>query len=360
MVDLRDICKSRSGLTGTPIANNLFDAWTQLEWLGEGLSGFSSYKAFRSYYGKFIPANEDHRELLDGYQNLPILHERFTRLCFQITRKEAMPELPDKTYDIYEVEMSPFQRECYINLQKKLAIEIKADMLNSTNQQLTANNALTKLLRLSQITSGFLKWDKMISDEGDITGGNIEELNPNPKIDAVIEILKAKSPQEKTIIWTDKVLVIKMLSRRFDEEGIKYVQYYGSTSDADRAEAERSYNQDWDVTVFLGNPAAGGTGLDLWGYWPDWAETEKDNGSNTTQEIYFSQNWSMIHRSQSEDRAVRKFTRVSVQITDLVFPGTIDEEIMIRVLDKKISAIQLQDVKSIMQRILNAVPNIGD
>ena len=360
ILELREICKSRSGLTGTPIANSLFDAWTQLEWLGEGLSGFTSYKAFRSYYGKFLPADENHREILNGYNNLPIIQERFARLCFMITRKEAMPELPGKTYDIYEVEMSKFQRECYINLQKKLAIEIEADMERSTNQQLTAKNILTKLLRLSQITSGYIKWDTVIDDDGNSTGGSIEDIFPNPKIDAVIEILKSKTKFDKTIIWTNWVHVIKMLSKRLDEEGIKHVTFFGGTSDRDRDEAQRQYNEDPNCKVFLGNPAAGGVGLDLWGHIPEWVGTTKDHGCNTTQEIYVSQSWSMIHRTQSEDRGVRWGTRVSVLITDLIFPGTIDEEIACRVVDKKINAVKLQDVTNIMQKILSYVPRTGE
>ena len=68
----------------------------------------------------------------------------------------------------------------------------------------------------------------------------------------------------------------------------------------------------------------------------------------------------MIHRTQSEDRAVRKGTRVSVMITDLIFPGTIDEEIACRVVDKKINAVKLQDVTNIMQKILSYVPRTGE
>jgi len=68
----------------------------------------------------------------------------------------------------------------------------------------------------------------------------------------------------------------------------------------------------------------------------------------------------MIHRSQSEDRAMRKFTRVPVLITDVIVPGTIDQEIMLRVLDKRISALRLQDVKDIMSRILSSMPEVGD
>jgi len=362
MRELRELCKSRTGLTGTPIANNLFDSWTQLEWLGEGMSGFTAYKAFKSYYGQFTQSGDGNREILKGYQNLPILQERFARLCFMITLREALPELPLQTYDILEVEMTKFQRDCYVSLQKRLAIEIEQDLLNAQNKQLTATHILTKLLRLSQITSGYLKWDTQMDDDGNVLNADslYEEITPNPKIDAVVELLKSKSEKEKTIVWTNWIAVIKMLTRRLTEEGIKHVTYYGATSDDDRQVAQDSYNMDPSVRVFIGNPACGGVGLDLWGHVPEWDGTEKDHGCNTTQMLYFSQNWSMIHRTQSEKRATRKGSRVPVQTTDVVIPSTIDVEIATRVLDKRINANRLQDVKEIMTRILDSIPDAGE
>jgi len=360
MRELRENCDARTGLTGTPIANHLFDAYTQLEWLGEGLSGFTNYRNFKNYYGKFVRRGNVQFDTLIGYKHLPILQERIARLCFMITRDEAMPELPKKAYDIVEISMTKFQRECYVKLQKQLAIEIEAETQNE-KKQLTANHILTKLLRLSQITSGYLKWDAQFDDAGNLISPSVfEEVSPNPKIDAVIELLREKKPTDKTIVWTNWVAVIKMLSARLEAEGIRHVTYYGGTKDEDRQTAQDSYNQDPAVKVFIGNPAAGGLGLDLWGHVPEWDGTDKDHGCNTTQEIYYSQGWSMIHRAQSEDRAVRRGTRVPVRITDLIVPSTIDEEIALRVLNKKLSASKLQDVKSIMSKLLTIVPSVND
>jgi len=361
MRELRTRCKCRTGLTGTPFANTLFDVFTQLEWLGEGLSGFTSYKAFKSYYGKFLPRDAERQfDVLTGYKNLPILQERIARLCFQVTRKEALPELPEKTYDIIDVTMSEKQRDFYMKLRDQLMIEIEADMAKNTNQpkQMTANHVLTKLLRLSQITSGYIKWDAQYSDEGDLLndGEMFEEITPNPKIEALIDFINNTSDKAKLIVWANWVPAIKSISKAFTEHGIKHVTYYGGTKDAARNEAERAYNEDADMKVFVGNPAAGGTGLDLWGHIPTWVGTDKDHGCDTRFVIYYSQNWSMIHRSQSEDRAMRRGTRKSVQIIDLIVPGTIDEEIAARVTKKKMNALELQDVREVMRRILETVP----
>ena len=361
---LRELCKNRTGLTGTPFANNLFDIYTQLEWLGEGLSGFTNFKAFRKYYGRFLPRDGNRQfDVLTGYQNLPILQERISRLCFMITRKEALPHLPEKSYDVREVSMTPRQADFYKQLQQRLMIEIENELAANTQpKQLTANHILTKLLRLSQITAGYVKWDARWSDDGELLNENeqFEALTPNPKIDATVELIKSTESHEKIIVWCNWVPALKALSDRFTREEIKHVLYYGGTKDKDRDEAERSYNEDADIKVFLGNPAAGGVGLDLWGHIPQWDNTERDHGCDTRYVLYFSQNWSMIHRSQSEDRCIRRGTRQPVQIIDFIVPGSIDEEIAKRVLQKKLSAMELQDVRDVMKRILNFVPVIND
>ena len=59
----------------------------------------------------------------------------------------------------------------------------------------------------------------------------------------------------------------------------------------------------------------------------------------------------MIQRSQSEARAHRRGTRTNINIIDLVIPGTIDEDIRTRVMDKIRTANMIQDVKDILKSL---------
>ncbi|MEK0337675.1 MAG: SNF2-related protein, partial [Nitrosopumilus sp.] len=100
--------KQRTDLTGTPIANSVMDLWAQWELLGEGLSGFMSFKNFRSYHGKFKKielADGGSIDRLIGLKNIPLVQERLSRISFLITRKEAKLKLPSKVYDYAEVSM---------------------------------------------------------------------------------------------------------------------------------------------------------------------------------------------------------------------------------------------------------------
>lgn len=345
-MELREICQSRMALTGTPVTNTIMDLYSILEWLGEGLSGFSSLKKFQEYYGSYIRRNN--LDVLIGYKNTPLLQERLSRLSFSITKKDALPDLPDKLPSIYEVDMEPEQREIYKQVALRLMAECKRD-LESGPKQLRVNNALVKMLRLAQITSGYVVWDGENDDDGNvITPQTIDRFDPDPKIEALIDILKQRGLCDKTIIWSCWVQNIKTIVARLKLEDIDCVAFYGKTSDKDRDIAVNRFNCDPMCSVFVGNPSAGGTGLNLLGHNIE----NPDDPMDCTQVIYYSQNWSMVHRSQSEDRSHRRGTRRPITYIDLVVPRTIDEEIRIRVTQYRAVAATIQDVRSIMNKIL--------
>lgn len=356
MMELRDRARRRITLTGTPITNSPLDLYSQFEFMGEGFSGFANYKAWRSFYGVFEERG-NHTELV-GCQNLPFMQERLARLSFITTKAEALPYLPEKVYDVIDAEMTPEQADIYKQVAEQLAVEIESDLDEAENKALVINNVLTKMLRLGQITSGFVKWDPVVNPENGetIREGWIEYFNPSKKIEALIETLKEKKPTEKTIVWSCWIPSIHMICEALDAAGIKYVQFTGSTSEKDRIEAERQFNFDDDCKVFVGNPAAGGTGLNLLGYPPGQPELSDCNANHV---IYFAQNWSPTSRWQSEDRAHRKGTRENVRISDLCVANSIDELIRTRVLKKKEVSMLVSDVREILRAVLNGIKEVS-
>lgn len=350
-IKLRDISDKRVLLTGTPISNTALDLWSQLEFLGAGFSGFNDETEFRKFYGVF-EQNEGGHQSLVGVQNLPFMQERLARYAFIIKKEEALPDLPPKVYDIYECEMNLQQAEFYKQLAERLCIEIAAELANdSLPRAMVVQNVLTQLLRLAQITSGFVVWGAVYSDDGEIISGrNVEYIHgANPKIEAILDLLSTKSPLEKTIIWACWKPDIAFIEHALHEVGIDCVTFHGGTSDADRAEAERRFNTDPNCRVFIGNQAAGGTGLNLLGYPPGEPDSME---TNCTHIIYYSQNWNAVQRGQSEDRANRRGTRVPTRITDLVVPRTIDEEIRVRVVEKQKHALEVSDIRNILNNVL--------
>lgn len=352
--------KQRMIMTGTPIANTMMDLWAQFELTGKGQSGFNKYENYRKFYGKFKVVEQPGKKsvtTLTGLKNLPVIQERLARMSYSITREEAKLKLPPKVYDLAGVDMTKKQALIYKNLAEKLIHEFE-DMMDS-GIKVSAEHCLTKLLRLAQITSGFVKYDTIVDP---ITqkkfGGNCEQLDIiNPKIEYVLEEImdEERDPLGKMIIWAHFREDLRALSEKLAELNIMHVGYDTNINKkyrvGDARAAEEIFNGVIDCKVLLANPASAGTGQNFLGY------DKRDPKASETycnREIYFSCDWSMVNRSQSEDRAVRRDARApSVRITDLIIPGTIDQEIRRRVKNKKRMALEITDVKEILKGLVN-------
>lgn len=347
---MRQAAKQRFILTGTPIANTAMDLWSQFEFMSEAGSGFSDFKSFNKFFGKFQKTAESGFEQLVGIQHAPLLKENMARSAFVIRKKEALPDLPEKLYSTLEVEMSPAQAHCYREVATKLAVEIENELeTSSLTRAILIQNVLVKLLRLAQITSGHIVWDPVVTEEGVVVQPRkVEHFTDTPRLDALVEILKKDAgPDEKTIIWSCWVPALDAIEARLTAEGIKYVRYEGS--DDKRKAQENQFNTDDATTVFLGNPASAGVGLNLLGYDP---KAEQPSDMDATRSVYFSMNWSAVKRSQSSDRNHRRGTRRPVTEITLLVPNSIDVEIYERVIEKQEMALEISDIRAILSSIL--------
>jgi superfamily II DNA or RNA helicase len=355
MLKLRDAARRRMMLTGTPIGNSPMDLWSQLEFLREGASGFANFKKFREFHGVWERVSHAAQGVskLIGLKHIPLLQERLAKLSFSVTKDEAGLNLPDKVRSIVEVEMTPYQSEVYSKIQDELAIEFK-NQLSSTTDEMTVNHVLTKLLRLAQITSGFITFDGKVDQEGNILKEKrTQELSPlNPKISTVIEMLQdpERDPRAKCIVWCNFIHNITKISEALTAQGIKHGTYYGGVSSNSRDALVDAFNNDPTFKVLVCNPQTAGEGLNLLGYDPRHPEAVD---TFCDLEIFFSSNWSAIQRSQAEDRAHRRGTRMPVQVVDLLVPGTIDEEIIARVTHKREMAETALDLRQVLRSVLN-------
>lgn len=353
---LRDSMIQRLILTGTPIGNSMMDLWTQLEALGEGSSGFVTYKGYRAMHGVFAEMHGHDGtgvQRLTDVKNVPLMQERLARLSFSITKDEAGLSLPDKVYDVIEVEMGARAWAIYDRIAAEIAAAVEAKMASGEDASLVIANALSSMLRLAQITSGFVSWDPVVDPETlEVRGARrIEQLaTPNPKVEALIEILTAedRDPLGKCVVWACFVPDILAICEGLRKAGIRHGTYYGATPEKMRAENVKFFNSDPGFKVLVANAQSAGEGLNLLGYDPSRPEESK---TYCDLEVFFSQTWSMILRAQAEDRAHRRGTRMPIRITDLCVMGTIDEEIRERVRGKERAAMDVADLRAILETI---------
>lgn len=283
--------------TGSPVTKSPLDLYAQCEFLGADCLNMPSFYAFQARYAVLVErkmATHTFKQVV-GYRRLDELHDRLERFSFRVTKDECL-DLPDKVYLRRDVELTAEQRKAYDQM-KLMALSVLDQGIVSTN------NALTQLMRLHQICCGHTKLDD---------GTEIEF--PSSRLDELLAALD--EVDGKVIIWANYRKDIERIRLRLQEVyGMTSVaSYYGDTDAEERQEIVTRFQDPNDgLRFFVGNPRTGGYGLTL-------------TAAKTV--IYYSNNFDLEVRLQSEDRAHRIGQTSKVTYIDLITPGTVDEHIV--------------------------------
>lgn len=301
-IELGKLTKYKMILTGTPITNNAHEIFSQFYFLDGGDTFGSSYEKFLLNYFK-----KEGFKYFASKRMLESIHTQIFNKSVRFT-KEVLKDLPDKIYQIREVQMTPVQKKYYetILIQEMIRLE--------SLESVTAQNVLVTILRLQQITSGFLAPQDL--DGNKLMNKPIE--GPNPKLNELMDIMDELG-ESQVIVWTRFRFDIENIARELKKKGISYITYVGGMNELQREEAEKSFT-DKRVRVFLSIPSAGGYGMNL---------------QCANYEVYYSNDYSLQNRLQSEDRAHRSGQTKNVTIIDLVCKDTIDYKVLDVLLEKK-------------------------
>jgi SNF2 family DNA or RNA helicase len=306
--------KYRRILTGTPITNSPIDLFGQLSCVGDPyrLVGHRTFYSFQNYFADMETVNLGGRSFkkVRGFRHLDELQQKLATFSTFVRKEEAL-DLPDKIYSRVPVPLTQKQAEIYAAMRDEAIAEL------SSGDTIEVTHVLTQLVKLQQIACGQLK----LTD--DIKGPESYESIPNNRLDALTEIIEAEGPDEKIIVWSTfrgtLYDVIKTLRTKYGHDSV--LPYFGSVSDKSRLEAISRFNDPKDpARFFVANPASAGWGLTL-------------TISNIA--IYYSNNYSLEQRIQSEDRIHRISQTRSARYIDMYSPGTIDEKILKVLRDKK-------------------------
>jgi SNF2 family DNA or RNA helicase len=293
-VKIAGMCSYRRIMTGTPITNSPLDIYSQCQMLHPKALGFSSYYAFRAYYAKMVTVPMGQRSFMkvSGYQNLDVLTKSLKKFC-SIRKKEECLDLPPKIYQKYSVELTDEQEKIYEQMRDDAIVEL-------SNSIVTAPLMITRMMRLHQLVCG-----NLVDDDG------LNHPVKSNRIKALLEVLE-EAPG-KVIIWATYRANIKEIADAIAREygGDTVVTYYGDTSSDDRVVAVEGF-QNGKIRFFVSNKS-GAYGLTL---------------TAASLVVYYSNNYELEVRLQSEDRAHRIGQDKSVTYVDLVSKGTVDEKII--------------------------------
>lgn len=326
--------KYRRILTGTPVTQGPLDLYTQFTFLDPHILRTNSFYAFRNRYAIMKEMHTAGRSFMNvvGYTNLDELTKLIEPHSYRVTKAECL-DLPEKLYSKRYVSLSQNQSQLYNQLKKDIVAEFNG-MVSS------APLALTKLLRLQQIVGGFYQPDAILLDcdkyefEANEYCESVEgkphvfasQQPPvaidkvNPRVESLIELLEETNG--KVIIWARFRAEISAISEaireRFGDESL--VQYHGGVSSDERQTAVQAFQQVERVRYFIGHVQAGGKGLTL---------------HAATSVIYYSNDFSLENRLQSEDRCHRIGQKHNVTYIDMIAEGTLDEKIVETLRNKK-------------------------
>ena len=294
---LQKLSLVRRILTGSPITKSPLDLYTQCQFLSPELLGFSSYLAFRNRYAEMtdIPVGSGrYISVPKYYKRLEELETKLKQFSTRI-RKDQCLDLKPKVRQKRYIELEGDSKKIYERLRTS-ALAIVED------STISFSNKLTEIIKLHQVCNGFSKDDD----------GQILELHKS-KINALDEILE--ETDGKVIIWANYIYnikeIISFLEKKYGKESV--VSIYGAIDVQTRKKAVEKIQKDSKVRFLVGNPTTGGFGLTL-------------TAVNTV--IYFSNNYNLEVRMQSEDRAHRMGQKGTVVYIDIVAKNTLDEAIM--------------------------------
>ena len=302
IIGLGKHAKYRRILTGSPITKNPLDLYTQCEFLDPYLLDFASYYAFRNRYAEMTTMNVRGRsiQVVKKFRHLDELSESLQPFSYRVLKEDCL-DLPPKIFMKRHIALTAEQKKVYDQMKEKALAILNGKMI-------TTMTVLTQLMRLHQITCGHFTADD----------GSTQAVNSN-RLNELMSILD--ETEGKAIIWANYQLSVgEIIQRIIKEYGeASYVHYYGLTSQEDRQDNIRKFQNDPNCRFIIGTPQTGGYGITL---------------TQAHTVIYYSNSYDLEKRLQSEDRAHRIGQKKTVTYIDLIAEDTVDEKIVKALRDK--------------------------
>ena len=283
--------KYRYILTGTIISNGkLEDIWSPFCFLDPYIErGYPYSRIFGGAYSKFLDRycilNMYHKP--SSYIHVRELQDIINEYSYRVKKNECL-DLPDKLPDeIIKVDL--LEKSLYKRLATESAI---------LEYEILADNPLSRLIKLRQLCSGFIK----------LEDGTIIETK-NEKLSILQEILEGFEDTKKIVIFAEFKYSIRKIEELLTKLKIKYVTLDGDQKDKT---IWRKFQADKSIRVFIGQYQSANAGIDLF-------------SSDTI--IYYEPTTRSVVLEQSRDRIHRTGQTNKCSYIHLLTKGTVEVDI---------------------------------
>lgn len=289
----------RVALSGTPVMNNTFDLYSQLEFLLPGM--FGSREFFKREYADAI--DKDHNE-----EKIWLLQKLTAPFILRRTKKQVAKDLPEKTESVLWCNMSMAQKDLYEGIKGQIKDNLFTD-IKTNGLGKTKLAVLQGIMKLKQICSSPL-----------LLPAEEQSTTLSAKTDLLLEEL-GNLGKNKVLVFSQFAQMLKLLADTFTQKGISFYLLDGSTPAKQRAQLVADFQQEDNTTqVFLISLMAGNTGLTL---------TAAD------YVFLFDPWWNNAVQQQAIDRTHRIGQTKNVFAYKMICKDTIEEKIMQLQLSKK-------------------------
>jgi SNF2 family DNA or RNA helicase len=293
-----DLARYKLILSGTPVQNSPLDIFSQYRFLDSSIFGNSFY-SFRNKYARM--GGYGGYQII-AYNNIDELIKKAHSIAYRVTKAEAL-DLPEQVFTNRYCYLDPTARKIYDQIKEENYIELEKGEISTTN-------VLTRLLRLSQITGGFVNND-----------AGAEEFVSDAKLIALEEIIEdtVESAGKKLVIFARFTAEITAIKKLIEKHKIQYRWIAGDVPMDERGPMVKDFQEDEAVKIFIAQIQTAGLGITL-------------TASDTA--VFYSLDFNFANYSQATARIHRIGQKNNCTYIHLLCKNTVDEKIM-KALSKK-------------------------
>ena len=286
-------------LTGTPITKHALDLFGELRCVDEGILG-TSWGVFKRQYA--VWGGYGGYQLIK-YMNLKQLRKRVEPHIFQI-KKEQCLDLPKRTHEIVPVSLRE-SRHRYESMARNSIVEFENGKVSD------APIVLTRLLRLSQATGGYLR-----TDDGRYQNVGTEKRRAFE--DLVTEMWEQEV--KKIVVFCRFLNEIRDASHVAKDIGYKVLPFYGAVKPRVREQRLIEFDETEKPAAFIAQVSAGSLGISL---------------TAASVAVFYSHTFNYAEFAQACDRLHRIGQRHAVTYYHLIARDTVDELVWLSLKTKR-------------------------
>ena len=292
-IEISDLFKIKTIMTGTPIANRPYDIWSQIYFLDKGKSLGTNFAEFKKKTDLTNKLADDTDARKDFEDNVSKIYDKISAFSIRETKKTCGLVLPEKVYETVYCDFEEQQLSNYEQVMRELQLEVEKNGKTFLDDD---SVALKRLLRLMQIASNPKLLDESYSNESG------KEIALNRLLDKIC------STGDKCIVWSNFIDNIEWFCEKYEQ--YKPRKIHGGMTIEDRNLSVDIFKSEPNCKVLFATPQAAKEGLTL---------------TVANHVIFYDRGFNLDDYLQAQDRIHRISQTKTCYVYNLMMRDSIDD-----------------------------------